>query len=229
VGAAGLHVFNHVNHVTMQNSIVERSRMAIYFGYHARDNSVLNNRFIENGLDLDGKNPRETIAIDSSANNIVSGNYFQRDTKGGVFLYTNCGEFSDGGSVNKSRIQHSDFNRITGNHFTDMPVGIWIAARQSKNMKKADCGDVPMDEDHKFYQDFANSNQVTGNDFCRTPVAVRIEGDFNVIERNKIEGLTVESIQLPVSQREKILGKPSIGNKIDGNLANDQCTNMLKE
>jgi hypothetical protein len=229
VGAAGLHVFNHVNHVTLQNSMVERSRMAVYFGYHTRDNSVLNNIFIGNGLDLDRKNPRETIAIDSSANNIISGNYFQHDIRGGVFLYTNCGEFSDGGSMNKSRIQHSDFNQITSNHFIDMPVGVWIAARQSKNMKKADCGDVPMDTDHKFYQDFANSNQVAKNYFCRTPVAVRVEGDFNVIEKNKIEGLNAESIQLPVSQREKYLGKPSVGNTIDGNLSNDQCSSIIKE
>ena len=72
--------------------------------------------------------PREHIAIDGSAANLIAENLFEEITNGGVFIYRNCGE---GGTV---RHQEPHRNIIAGNvFFHTEPVlfdtSIWIGSR----------------------------------------------------------------------------------------------------
>lgn len=198
------------------SEIVGSGGPAIYLEHSSQKIEILKNIIINNGDPKNGKSGSAGIHIDSSANNIIKDNYFSGNKAGGVFLYKNCGEkFSTGKSV--IRWQHSDYNTIIKNKFSDEKVGVWIAARQSKNLSKWDCGDSSMDGKKKYYEDFANNNLIKNNNFCNNKISVRIEGDNNEILENSYNSTPETFVQFPDSMREKIIGKPAIGNKVEKN------------
>ncbi|WP_120507046.1 right-handed parallel beta-helix repeat-containing protein [Rahnella bruchi] len=204
------------------NSIIEDSEIdgsggpAIYLEHSSQKIEVLKNFIINNADTNNRQSGSAGIHIDSSANNLIKDNYFSDNKAGGVFLYKNCSEkFSNGKSV--IRWQHSDYNTIINNIFSEEEVGVWIAARQSKNLSKWDCGDSSMDGKNKFYEDFANNNLIKNNKFCNNKISVRIEGDNNEILGNSYNSTPETFVQFPESMREKIIGKPVIGNKVEKN------------
>src|SRR6185369_9998871 len=70
--------------------------------------NVIQNNYIHVATDTA---PREEMAIDGSAFNIIVGNQFSALNNGGIFLYRNCGE---GGGV---RHQPPSYNHIINNWF----------------------------------------------------------------------------------------------------------------
>ncbi|RQW87471.1 MAG: right-handed parallel beta-helix repeat-containing protein [Geobacter sp.] len=215
-GGVGLYIDDYVTNVTVQNSVIQRSSgVGIYLEHSSKGNRIVNNKLLENGYRV-GKGAREAIAVDSSAENLIDGNIFKNNAAGGIFLYKNCGErFSSGKQV--IRWQHSSHNTIRNNLFQDEKVGIWLASRQSRNLSKWDCGDKPMDQAGKYFEDFADSNTIYNNLFCRTVVGIRVASDLNEITGNQFDQQTATDIDIPVTMREKLLHRPHIGNIITNN------------
>jgi hypothetical protein len=210
-GRVGIFIDDHVHDVTIEDSTIERSGGAgMYLEHGSRDIRVFRNRFLSNGHVF----KREGLAIDSSSHNKVIDNVFADNVKGGVFLYKNCGErFSSGRSV--VRTQHSDHNEIRGNRFIRERVGVWVASRQSVDLKRLDCSDPSMDPDGHYFEDFANHNDIVGNAFCDTRTGIRIEGDDNRVTDNFFDAKTRQPVDVPVSKRAQFRARPSTRNVID--------------
>lgn len=225
-GHVGIYLDEYVTRVTIKDSTVRNSgSTAIYLDQATRDNVIVGNHFIGNGIDKDGRARREALAIDSSANNLIQGNTFEKNGRGGIFLYKNCGEkFSTGRST--LRWQHSDHNRIMENRFLDEAIGVWVASRQSTNLQSWDCGDAPMDKSKYYYEDFANNNVINNNQFCNTRTAVRVEGDDNQVRNNRYDANVKKMIDIPLSKRGELLGRPASGNVVENN-EKKNCTGTV--
>jgi hypothetical protein len=214
-GRVGIYIDDYVTYLTLSNSRVSGSGgVAVYLEHSSRFNRIVNNEFSDNGH----RGGREAVAVDSSADNLIENNLFRHNRKGSVFLYKNCGEHvGSPNSYNVVRWQHSDRNRIVNNHFFDEPVGVWLASRQSRDLAHWDCTDEPMEPTGHFFLDFADDNEVASNVFCRTPVAIRDEGDNNRIIGNRFEAQLEAAIQLPVTARQRFLGRPQAGTLLQDN------------
>lgn len=106
-GRTPLYLAPGVTRVTLQRSTVagKSNGPGIYL-----DAESAENRILDNEIRVDTRN-RELIAVDGSARNLIAGNDFSSLSKGGIFLYRNCGE---GGTV---RHQAPSGNVIRDNEF----------------------------------------------------------------------------------------------------------------
>lgn len=222
-GNAGVYIDAYVTGTTLSDSTIRGSRsVAVYLNQSSQRNQLVNNRFVRNGYDAGGQPRREAVAVDSSADNEIRDNLFWQNGRGGVFLYKNCGEKASSGR-SALRWQSSDRNRIVGNTFAQEGVGVWIASRQSMDLSRWDCGDTPMDGRGTYFEDHANQNLVQSNRFCATRTAVRIEGDDNRVLDNAYDAETRKGVDVPVSQRARLLNRPATGNVIDGERRIGRC------
>jgi parallel beta-helix repeat protein len=123
---------------------------------------------------------REFIAVDGSAENRIEDNRFEDISRGGIYLYRNCGE---GGTV---RHQTPHGNLISGNRFDTTTLGrtsqgIWLGSRNGRRLY---CG---FDAGHPFGssaddRDFADDNELAGNVFDPpSDRAIKDEGKGNVL------------------------------------------------
>jgi parallel beta-helix repeat protein len=224
IGRVAVYFDDYVQRSLLENSMVEQSGgPAVYLEFGTRDIDIRNNVFQQNGFNL----RREALAVDSSSNNRIVGNTFVGNRLGGIFLYKNCGEHSsDGRSV--PRVEHSDNNQIIDNRFVREKVGVWIASRQSRNLRKWDCSDTPMDGQGKYFEDFANRNVLEGNFFCANDVGVRIEGDENRVQRNYFDAKTRKRVEVPVTKRGELLKRPPAGNLLDEGQSGDAVCSQLR-
>lgn len=216
-GSVGVFFHSYVTNSTLSNSTVSLSKGAgIYLEQSSKRNTISNNLIEKNGQWHGQTGQREGLAIDSSAENVIRGNRFIDNWAGGVYLYKNCGEnFNSEKSV--IRWQPSDYNVIENNLFYGEKVGIWVASRQSVNLLKSDCGDKPMDTEGKYYQDYANNNSILNNKFCKNKTYIRVEGDYNKIKGNVSDKASGQWITEPKTMKEKLTGKPTLGNEIANN------------
>lgn len=158
VGSAGVpfYVSPGVTNVTLSNSTVRgtSSSVAVYLDAESGKSRIINNIF-----DISTKG-REVIAVDGSANNLISGNQFKDLVSGGIFAYRNCGE---GGTI---RHQAPQFNRIINNTFfmdgSSRAPAVWL---NSRNGNRSYCFKDP---NHPFGSslsslDMAQNNIVEGN------------------------------------------------------------------
>lgn len=166
-----------VTKVTLQDSTLTGSSnaVALYLDAESGHNVIRDNAF-----NVATGGSREVIAIDGSADNVISGNDIRRAKHGGIYLYRNCGE---GGTV---RHQTPQRNRITGNSF-DLDglawteYGIWLGSR---NGGRFYCSD---DDGYAFgsskdNRDFANDNRVSGNTFTGSSRTIKNNGEGNQID-----------------------------------------------
>ena len=200
---SAIFVGHHVQRVTIKNSIIKNTgTVGIYLEHSSRYNKIIHNTFSH---EVNTKNKREDIAIDSSAHNVIKNNLFKNNSKGGIFLYKNCGEHID----NKKQVirwQHSNYNRIESNLFLNEKVGIWIASRQSKNLINSNCADISMDKEKRYYQDFADFNEINNNYFYDVKKPIINEGDSNYIANNKANNKHI--LLQPDTKRNKYLNLP---------------------
>ena len=162
-GRIPLYLAPGTTRVTFRDSeIVGRSVATwIYLDAESGHNRILRNRF--SGV-LDRTPPREHIAVDGSAGNLIAGNRFEGITNGAIYVYRNCGE---GGTV---RHQEPRRNVIAGNVFVhDDPAlinyAIWIGSRNALNPLIDFCD---LDDGYDFGsglsdQDFAGDNVIADN------------------------------------------------------------------
>lgn len=149
-----------VTGVTLRNSRIGgwSQGPAVYL-----DAETANNVLVDNVIAV--TTPREQLAVDGSAKNLIAGNRFPNPKNGGIYLYRNCGER---GMV---RHQTPSYNRISGNYFDNKSARffrpmIWLSSRNGwRKFCRDDSGyDFGSSADNK---DYAEYNEVTGNRFTR--------------------------------------------------------------
>lgn len=214
-GGVGIVLNAYVNNSSILDSTVYRAKaVGIYLSQSSRNNVISGNILKENGRT--GKHLREGLAIDSSAYNFIYNNRFDSNGAGGIFLYKNCGEHADK-KLSPIRWQHSDFNKIVNNSFFNEKVGIWIASRQSKNLKTWGCGDPSIDNQGIYYKDYADNNIVEHNNFCRAATGVIIEGDNNSVRYNFFDSHETSWVKEPYQLKTKPDGVTTTGNSYSPN------------
>ena len=155
------------------------------------DNRIINNQIENNGHIKPDGTPRigwyrrEGIAIDASSEHYIAGNDISANAFGGILLYKNCWEHADDEPNSRPRTDHARANLIENNRFRDQPFGVWIAARQSRDLIGNDptvykpniCDGrfnrpwrLPRSHrtpyfPHYFRPDFAEDNEIIGNTF----------------------------------------------------------------
>jgi hypothetical protein len=224
VGRSGVLISSFVTGVKMNKlNIQDASNSGLYIGPGSQHNIVENSEIKKSG--------REGLALDSCSKNIVKDSRFIDNKSGGVTLFKNCWEdqvlddhwyplekdlaYFEG----FPRMESADDNQIIGNNFQQMPFGIWIAWRQSKDLRKFGCGDAspyphkvpeglvslaeeagikwrfngsPSNMDSMFFEDFAKGNLVKGNSFNGTVKrGIIVEDDNNIIEKNLFTGSNI--------------------------------------
>lgn len=143
----GMFIGNHVVGATVRDCLVENTESCgIYLEYGSQSNRIEHNLIRNAGHEVGGLPRqhwwrREGIAVDASAHNTIVGNELHHNAFGGVFLYKNCWEYHSTDPNGPQRIQHAHSNLIADNHFHHMPIGVWVAARQARDLGAWDCGD----------------------------------------------------------------------------------------
>ncbi len=225
---SGVFIGDHVQHVTLANSRVQNSgTVGVYLEFGSGHNQIIYSQFNGNGFrQLNmvgmgiGKPNREAIAVDSSANNLIAHNQFDGNGAGGIFLYRNCFEHADDATQTNHflRTQGSNNNQILYNTFNHEPVGIWVAARQSRNLKGFACGAYLIKSDmvSSYHLDESEQNSLFHNQFNRLEKAIILEDDNNVVSFNQFS----PNVKLPISVGSKIREQSNQG-VVKGNQLND--------
>lgn len=103
-------------------------------------------------------------------------------------LYRNCFEHANDPTRSNhfKRTQSSENNLIQGNLFENEPVGIWVASRQSRNLKGFECGAYPLLEtaNARYHLDSARDNQIMNNHFVNVEKSIIVEDDGTLIQEN---------------------------------------------
>ncbi|MBB4231776.1 right-handed parallel beta-helix repeat-containing protein [Rhizobium mongolense] len=223
-GNVGIYVGNYAQSTLIRNTLVTNSgSTAIYLDASSVRAIVENSTFKGNGFGdplgrSKGKLNREAIAIDSSAYNTILNNNFSGNSAGGVFLYKNCWERHNS-PKQAQRWQHSSFNTINGNRFTEK-VGVWIASRQAKNLTNWNCGDPPLAPG--YFRDYADHNTIVSNVFTGGNIGVIIQDDFTTLKENRFFNQTESCVVLGSELRDSLLGAPIEGTT----MAKNSCVGL---
>lgn len=220
-GTVGVYVDDYVSNVRILNSeVLNSGYVGVYFEFSSKDNTIKDSLISHNGHGrlINGVRNnirREGVSIDSSEGNVISGNVFSNNATGSIFLYKNCQEqVTKGGSV--KRILGASSNIIKDNKFFNEKIGVWIASRQSRDLKNWDCGDSSIYQG-RFFLDYADENTVQNNNFCNVEKGVIVEGDKNKVVENTFKGRFSEGVFQPITARQKYLNRPPVGNVYENN------------
>ena len=186
---SGMFVGDHVHDITFdQVRIQNAGTVGLYLEFGSRDNVIKNSVFVGNGFRTFKPN-REAIAVDSSSSNRIENNHFIHNGAGSILLYRNCFEHADDPTQGNhfKRTESSRDNIIANNVFEDEPVGVWVASRQSRNLKGFECGAylVKQTPFASYHLDSAKNNQIIDNRFEKVEQGVIIEDDGTIIEGNR--------------------------------------------
>lgn len=221
----GVHLLPHTVGVTIRNSVLTgNSSSGIYMSPYGKRHRVLNNEISNNGhIKPDGRRRigwfrREGIAIDASSEHVIENNDITRNALGGILLYKNCWEHAADEPDSQPRTEHASSNIIRNNRFGDQPFGVWVASRQSRDLRSLECGDPtpysnPININSVFHPtyssypsaytsdyifslnrvwawpDFAEDNVITGNVFAlHSRGGIRVEDDETEVTRNLFVG-----------------------------------------
>ncbi|MFG0411956.1 right-handed parallel beta-helix repeat-containing protein [Pseudomonas sp. FYR_11] len=211
-GSGAVYFYAYVHNSSLTNSHIESSKEAgIYLSQNTKNIEIAYNTITQNGHNSKKANRREGLAIDTSSHNSIHNNSFIANGAGGIFLYTKCGKF-----YTTSSWSPSNYNVIKENTFSNEPVGVWLASRQSRDLSSWNCTAEPLDDQGKFFRDYADFNKVTGNKFCGGTLGVRIEGDNNQVTNNFYDPAQEFTLE-PFSRLNKPDGSPTRGNRLENN------------
>lgn len=204
---SGIFVGDHVQRVTFDQLRVARSgTVGLYLEFGSQHNTIQNSVFVDNGF-RSFKPNREAIAIDASGFNTIQNNEFIHNGAGGVLLYRNCFEHADEPSRSNhfKRTESARDNIIKDNTFRDEPVGVWVASRQSRNLKGFACGAYPLAETllASYHIDSAKDNQILGNTFIQVDTGIIVEDDGTQIINNDFTQAGGIAIKIGSEIREK--------------------------
>ena len=246
----GLYLHQHTRGVTLRESVVEgNSSAGVYLAPYGRGHRLIDNRIADNGHVTPEGRPRvgwyrrEGVAVDASSEHLIEGNDIVDNALGGVLLYKNCQEHAAENPRSLPRTEHARAVVVRGNRFADEPFGVWVAARQSRDLAQMECGDpTPYDNPiltasvyHPTYRDFASAYTnfelpfvsvwpdfaedavVEGNTFERIERGgVRVEDDRARVASNLFIG-DFDFIFVGAPFRARLAGQPVQGTQIVDN------------
>ncbi len=188
-----------VTHSGITNSHIGgvSNSVAVYFDAESAQNTLKGNRIDTKTLDQTKSTKflgftvhkshkfRELVAIDGSAYNKITDNFFSSLNHGGIYLYRNCGE---GGNI---RHQTSSYNEIINNTFYynkydgDLPA-IWVASRNGNRSYCDEDAGFPLGSS-KSNLDHATMNLIAQNKFFKfsPKKIVKVDAFPNYVERNE--------------------------------------------
>lgn len=223
---AGIYIRKYVTGVTVTNSrVVEAYGACMYIDAYSQNNIVERNIFDRCGwrnrktgmAHARFKARREGLAIDGASHNIVRHNTFSNNGGGGIFLYKNC---SENNAKTGYRDEPASYNLIESNRFFNLPIGVWVASRQSRDLVNAKCADVspyPGELAKHIFLDKAANNKIVGNVFKKITIAgIKVEDDFTEIRKNEFDH-TPHDIVVGTKYRSILLRRPITGTIIEGN------------
>lgn len=244
----GVFVGRFITDFVMDNSTVNSTgAVGVYIDSGSGDNTISNSTLSKNGYsdyditnrEIKKKNSlysREALAIDSSFGNKIEGNEFSLNSRGSVFIYKNCNEhYQDPNQI--PRYQSADNNLISNNTFTNEDYAVWVASRQSSDLKDLECeppiiatGTIsygPVDEDTEYYEDFAKNNQVLNNQFTNVNSGVKVEDDNTIVQGNIFSGTGFSNVTVGTKYRTEVLGRPVMNTLIDANEFISEAPNKI--
>ncbi|MBF4490865.1 MULTISPECIES: right-handed parallel beta-helix repeat-containing protein [unclassified Psychrobacter] len=208
---SGMFVGDHVHDITFDKVHIQNAgTVGLYLEFGSRDNVIKNSVFVGNGFRTFKPN-REAIAVDSSSNNRIANNQFIHNGAGSILLYRNCFEHADDPTRGNhfKRTESSRDNIIANNNFEDEPVGVWVASRQSRNLKGFECGAylVKQTPFASYHLDSAKDNQIINNRFGQVEQGIIVEDDGTLIKGNKFAA----NVRLPISVGSEIREQSTVG------------------
>ncbi len=233
---SGIFVGDHVSKVTFnQLHIQNAGTVGLYLEFGSRDNVIENSVFVGNGF-RPFKPNREAIAIDSSSHNRIANNTFIHNGAGSILLYRNCFEHADDPTRSNhfKRTESSRDNIISNNTFQDEPVGVWVASRQSRNLKGFECGAYIIKETllARYHLDSAKDNTIANNRFEQVEQGVIVEDNGTLIEGNTFDATVAQPISVGSKIREASAAGAIKGTLIKDNVFNnktlEQAINISK-
>ncbi len=245
----GVYVARFVTDFTLDGSSIDSTgAVGLYIDSGSAKNTITNTTFTKNGFsDYDTKKhkikqkiedySREAIAIDSSINNIIEKNTFEGNSRGSVFIYKNCNEhYKDANQI--PRYQSADGNTIRNNTFNGDKIGVWVASRQSADLKALDCGSPrvaissvsygPKKDKTYIYEDFAKNNLVSNNVFNGVNIGVIVEDDDNNVRGNTFNGSSQHDVKVGTEFRTDKLSHPVTNVDIQDNTFNSKASEHVK-
>ncbi|HPY41917.1 MAG TPA: hypothetical protein PLM98_15440, partial [Thiolinea sp.] len=187
---------------------------AIYLDTGSFGNIIANNVITESGfLDAQG-NPkqgrglREAIAIDGSYDNRIARNTIQANARGGVHLYSNCGEKVHSDPTYVPRIFDAQNNVIRNNLIQNNGAGgaVEVGKRVDWNLESWDCAKPVYASflTFKYYWDNSGYNLVDAN---------RGNGTINIrTDNNNVLG-NAQTVEVDSTVR-RLKGNPLVNNTV---------------
>lgn len=238
-GSRGVGVFvdGYVSGVTIRRSTIrDAGSSGIYLETGSKQNRVVDNDIVDNGLRENGPGGqevsvggttlwfwgvgREGVSVDGSSDNEIVGNRFSGNSAGGVFLYKNCGEYPDRPAYFERR-DPADRNLIEANTFDGGRVGVWVASRMGENTLPMDCSDPAYLDlpGRRIVRDRARSNTVRANAFHDVTYGIRVEDDDTVVEANTFTAPTPDhhAVTIGTPYRTEVLDEPVAGTVLRDN------------
>lgn len=226
---SGMFVGDHVHDITFDKVHIQNAgTVGLYLEFGSRDNVIKNSVFIGNGF-RSFKPNREAIAVDSSSNNRIENNQFIHNGAGSVLLYRNCFEHADDPTRSNhfKRTESSRDNVISNNSFRDEPVGVWVASRQSRNLKGFECGAYLLKQTpfSSYHLDSAKDNKINNNYFEQVQQGIIVEDDGTQINDNQFAA----TVSMPISIGSKVREDSEAGAVINTSIKNNIFTDKTTE
>ncbi|MGP9636687.1 right-handed parallel beta-helix repeat-containing protein [Psychrobacter sp. AOP3-A1-26] len=226
---SGMFVGDHVHDSTFDKVRIQNAgTVGLYLEFGSRDNVIKNSVFIGNGFRRFKPN-REAIAIDSSSNNRIESNQFIHNGAGSILLYRNCFEHADDPTRSNhfKRTESSRDNVISNNTFRDEQIGVWVASRQSRNLKGFECGAYLLKQTpfSSYHLDSAKDSKVINNYFEQVQQGIIVEDDGTQINDNQFAA----TVSMPISIGSKVREDSEAGAVINTSIKNNIFTDKTTE
>jgi hypothetical protein len=235
----GIFVDGYVTRTTIHDSSVTGAGSSgIYLEAGSADNVVVHNVLRDNGFRENGPGGqllsfagtqfrfwgigREGISVDGSRRNLIAANTFEGNSAGGVFLYTNCGEYVNSRPERWFRRRYgADDNTIVWNRFEGGVNGVWVGSRMGESTLPMECSDKPYLNSGlaSITLDRAARNQVLSNSFRDVVYGVRVEDDSTKVVGNEFSGPDAahHAVVIGTPYRTSVLHEPVSGTVLVGN------------
>lgn len=215
--------------VIRRNVVLGAGSDAVYLDAGSRYGRVLDNALLHSGYGENGPNGnltefngllfrswgpgREGIAVDGSRDNRIARNWIAGSSAGGVFLYTNCGEYVH--QQPESWVEHrygAEHNVVEDNIVNGGENGVWVGSRMAENVFPMDCSDVPYVSGpaQAITLDRAPDNTVRRNTFSNVTYGVRVEDDGTRVVGNTFQGTDASkwAVIVGTPYRTRVLAHP---------------------